>query len=391
VRTESATVLVAAFMIVPALMLAAPVSGKPSVAAGDTWTVMVYIDADNNLESFGVLNWHWLESVGSSDKVNFVVLLDTYSGPANLMYINKGSSTILEEWGEVNMADPMVMSHFMKEGKKLCPASNYAFISWDHGGGWRGLNWDDTSEEQTGESQYMDMCELGMALADARIDWNVFAFDQCLMAQPEVAYELAGYADYVVFSEETVYGQGFPYDMIAEDLVANPMMDAKQVSCMMVGDFAAYYSSLTWANDWTISAFDMTYMDDITAAVTELADSQMAVLSQYRSAFKNDLSRTQGYYYPYFVDLKGYAMNVMADPAIKDPAVKKAATDVVLALNGGMVLTINSKHNSDSYGMSIYFPSYKSSYLGFKPAYEKVPFAIDTNWLLWIQAFASNK
>jgi len=55
------------------------------------------------------------------------------------------------------------------------------------------------------------------------------------------------------------------------------------------------------------------------------------------------------------------------------------------------VLTINSKHNSDSHGMSIYFPSYKSSYLGFKPAYERVPFAIDTNWLLWIQAFASNK
>lgn len=70
---------------------------------------------------------------------------------------------------------------------------------------------------------------------------------------------------------------------------------------------------------------------------------------------------------------------------------KKAATDVVLALNGGIVLTINSKHNSDSHGMSIYFPSYKSSYLGFKPAYERVPFAIDTNWLLWIQAFASNK
>ena len=61
------------------------------------------------------------------------------------------------------------------------------------------------------------------------------------------------------------------------------------------------------------------------------------------------------------------------------------------ALDEGVLLSINSKHNSDSHGMSIYFPSYRSSYLGLKAAYENVPFATDSGWLLWLQSFASNK
>jgi hypothetical protein len=159
----------------------------------------------------------------------------------------------------------------------------------------------------------------------------------------------------------------------------------------MVTDFAAYYNSITWANDWTISAFDMDYMDDLTTAVTDLAYSSLNALSKYKSQFKNDLSNTLNYYYPYFVDLKGYAMNVAGDKAIQDEAVKAAAQDVVAAIDGGIVLTINSKHNDDSHGMSIYFPNYRSSYLGLKDAYSTVPFAIDTDWLLFLHAFASNK
>ncbi|OGS52801.1 MAG: hypothetical protein A3K75_05700 [Euryarchaeota archaeon RBG_13_61_15] len=382
------SIAVSLLIALPVLMMAAPVAGAP---ATDAWTVMVYIDADNNLESFGIMNWHQLESVGSSDKVNFVVLLDTYAGPASLMYVNEGDSKVLGDWGEVNMADPATMSAFIKAAKKAAPAENYAFISWDHGGGWRGMNWDDTSSEETGVSQYTDMAELRKAVVDAGVVFDVFAFDQCLMAQPEVAYQVRGYADYVVFSEETIYGQGFPYDAIAADLVADPGMDAEEFSTTILEDFAYYYDSITWANDWTISAFDMAYMNDVKTAVGDLASSSLAVLGTYKPQFKSALSQTQTYYYPYYADLKGYALNLLADPQIKDAKVKSAANAVVTALDDGVLLSINSKHNSDSHGMSIYFPSYRSSYLGLKAAYENVPFATDSGWLLWLQSFASNK
>ncbi len=380
---------IAALVLVPTLLLSAPVyAGPPSI---DTWTVMVYIDADNNLESYGWMNVEWLESVGSSELVNFVVLIDTYSGPATMLYIEQGSSTVLAQWGEVNMADPATMTAFMKAAKKAYPAQSYAFVTWDHGAGWRGLNWDDTSSEESGVPEYMDMSELRKAVADARIVWDVFAFDACLMAQPEVAYQMRDYAKYLVFSEETVYGEGFPYDAIARDLVDNPRMSARELAIMMVEDYAAYYGSLSWANDWTISAFDMEYMDDVAGAVSYLAEASLAVLDVYRSQFKNALSLTQEYYYPYYVDLMDYALNVYSNKQIKDASVKDAASVVISAVEDGVVLSINSDVNSDSHGLSIYFPSYKKSYLGLKAEYEQVPFAVDTGWLVWLQAFAGSK
>jgi len=384
-----AAVMATLLVAMPALLLSA--HWGAAAPPKDMWTVMVYIDADNNLEPFGEMNLQMLESVGSSDDVNFVVLMDTYSGPASLLYVKKGESKVLADLGEVNMGDPATMTEFIEDAKKAAPAERYCFISWDHGAGWRGLNWDDTSEEETGTAQYMDMAELRRAVEDAGLVFDVFAFDQCLMAQPEVAYQMVGYAQYLVFSEETIYGQGFPYDMIAEDLVEEPDMSALELSKTIVTDFAAYYDSITWANDWTISAFDMSAMGGLTSAVTHLASAQLNVLGTYKSQFKNDLTNSPSYYYPYYHDLRAYASNVYNDKAISDKAVKDAAGEVISAVDGGIVLSINSKHNQDSTGLSIYFPSYKSSYLGLKPAYQTVPFAVDTGWLLWLQAFCANK
>lgn len=386
---KAVTIVAALLVSVPAMLLSTH-SGA-AVPPGDMWTVMIYIDADNNLEPYGELNLQMLESVGSSDSVNFVVLIDTYSGPAYMLYVKQGSSEVLAEWGEVNMGNPATMTEFIKEAREAAPASKYCFVSWDHGGGWRGLNWDDTAEEETGEPQYIDMIELRAAVENAGLVFDVFAFDECLMAQPEVAYQLRGYASYLVFSEETIYGQGFPYDMIARDLVSDPTMSGRQLAETIVTDFAEYYESISWANDWTISAFDMSAMDDLKRAVTHLASAQLATLSTYKSQFKNDLVRSPSYYYPYYHDLWIYASNVYSDKAITDKAVKQGAAEVMAAVEKGVVLSLNSKHNRDSTGLSIYFPSYRSSYLGLKPGYQSVPFAIDTGWALWLQAFCSNK
>lgn len=387
-RRRTVAVAAAFLFVMPALLMTGTVSAGETK---DKWTVMVYLDADNNLQSFGEMNLHMLESVGSSADVNFVVLYDTLTRPAYLVYVNKGSAQVLGDWGEINMADPATMAKFIQEAAKAAPAERYAFDAWDHGGGWRGLCWDDTSEMQTGTPQFIDMKELRQGLVDGGVKFDLFAFDECLMAQPEVAYALDGYAKYAVFSEETIYGQGFPYDAIAKDLVAAPDMDGLALSKVIVNDFAAYYNSITWANDWTISAFDMAHMNELTTGISDLAASSLNVLGEYKSQFKNDLAGAQTYYYPYYADLKGYAMNVLNDKAIADPAVKAAADEVVKAVDAGVVLSVNSKHNMDSHGISIYFPSYRSSTLGLKGAYADVPFAVDSGWLLFLQSFASNK
>ncbi|MFX0091406.1 MAG: hypothetical protein ACFFBD_06550 [Candidatus Hodarchaeota archaeon] len=51
-----------------------------SVSSSATWTVMIYLDADCNLESAGIEDINEMETVGSSDKLNIIALVDRTSG-----------------------------------------------------------------------------------------------------------------------------------------------------------------------------------------------------------------------------------------------------------------------------------------------------------------------
>ena len=44
------------------------------------WTFMVYLDADNNLEKYGIKDLNEMEKIGSTDEVNVVVLFDRWNG-----------------------------------------------------------------------------------------------------------------------------------------------------------------------------------------------------------------------------------------------------------------------------------------------------------------------
>ncbi|UCE45093.1 MAG: hypothetical protein JSU93_06825 [Methanobacteriota archaeon] len=375
-----AAVIMLAVMAVPASLSA----GGP----GAQWTIMIYLDADNNLEEYGDLNLEWLESVGSDENVNFLVLMDTYSGVADLLYVNEGSSeSVGGEYGypyEADMADPEVLEEFIVNGCKDYPASNYALILWDHGGGWRGLCWDDTTSEETGESEFISMVELRDALLDAKeqtgIVLDVVGFDLCLMAMPEVAYQVRDCAKYVIFSEETVPGAGFPYDAIAEDITADPDMSAVELCEAIVVDYGIYYTEEPGWVDWTLSAFDMKYMDDVFRAVDDLGIELIASMQDYMNAIQKDVISAQKYYYPYNIDLKGFAMNLLADDAIDNPDLKDAAAEVIEAVEGGVFAMVNSKLNQDSYGLAIYIPTTNDGMHHIKETYLDIPFGQDTSW-----------
>lgn len=372
------------------------------MSAGETvkdWTVLIYLDGDNNLEYYADLNIGWIEEYGSDDNVNFVALVDTLTGPADLIYVTEGVGTSISvgaDYGfpkEVNMGDPAVLADFVANGIKDYPAEKYAVILWDHGGGWRGICWDDTSVLPDGTYDFLDMVELRTAFADAYAETGVVldavAFDACLMAMPEVAYQCRDYAKYLSFSEETVPGFGFPYMTIAEDLTGAPEMDAEEFVVMIAEDYGEYYSSISGYVDVTMSAMDMAYMDELTAAVDYLGKELLASLNSYMNVYQNDMIQADRYYYPYNVDLKGFAQNLVADPLIKDQGIKEAANDVVMAVNDAVVIAVNSIHNVDSTGIAIYFPSTNEGMHYIKPTYEGIPFAMETSWYDFCYAFSN--
>ncbi len=395
-----------AVMIVPVSMAA--------VDNGAKWTFAIYLDADNNLESYGLTDLAELEAVGSVDGVNIVVLMDTYTaitgthwyavdGPNEPHivldddgeYQNNCDCGIIAGGcpGELNMADPLVLEEFCEIVCSKYPAEKYALILWDHGGGWRGLCWDDTTFEVDEVDDCITMVELRDALVDAKdqtkVVFDVVGFDLCLMAMPEVAYQVRGCADFVVFSEETVPGAGFPYDAIAGHLVAEPTMDGGALASVIVQDYAAYYSSTSGYVDWTISAFNMTYMDAMKNAVADLGVALLAGLREYMNSIQRDLITAQEYYYPYNVDLKGFAMNLQADPIITDEAIKTAAKAVQEVVEAGVSDFVNGIHNYKSYGMAIYAPSTNDGMHSIKDTYVEVPFAVETGWYDFALAFSS--
>ena len=385
---------IAASAVMLAVVFSLPISAGDDVK---DWTILVYLDGDNNLEVYGDMNVGWLMTTGSNDNVNYVVLYDKLSGEADLLYVEQNRTvSVGANYGypkEVNMADPAVLEEFIEIGVNDFPAEKYCVILWDHGGGWRGICWDDTTFEETGVDDCITMVELRDAFAGAyettgRV-MDIVAFDACLMAMPEISYQVRDYASYVVFSEETVPGYGFPYDLFSAALNAEPTMDARAFSVCLVEKYAEFYSSIDGYIDWTMSAFDMAYMDGVTAAVDYLGQELLDSILYYMQAYQRDYIQADRYYYPYNTDLIGFAQNLIADTIIDDEGIKDAATQVVAAVDSAIVVSINGLHNVDSTGLAIYLPSTNDGMKSLKESYVDVPFALDTSWYEFCETFSN--
>ena len=69
------------------------------VMEGKEWTIMVYLDGDNNLDDAGVEDMEEMETVGSNDYFDIVVLFDRWHGPARLWHVMNGYSEEIENLG----------------------------------------------------------------------------------------------------------------------------------------------------------------------------------------------------------------------------------------------------------------------------------------------------
>ena len=130
------------------MLLAGPVSGAS--AATKPWTVMVYIDGDNNLEDYVVKDIETeLSALGSNANVNVVCIADRGPGYDNsrgdwqttkLYYCTQGmladAASAVADWGERNMGDKQTLIDFVSWAKTNYPATNYMLAFWDHGYMW---------------------------------------------------------------------------------------------------------------------------------------------------------------------------------------------------------------------------------------------------------------
>jgi hypothetical protein len=290
------------------------------------WTILVYMDADNDLEQYAFDDINSMELVGSTDRMNVIVLVDFWNG-AHAPYTGAKCYNITHDVNqsvigslelasplpsEPDMADWQTLQDFIVFGQTYAPADRYVLVVWDHGEGFYGVCLDDTS----GDAMGID--ELARALSGAVERLDIVAFDACMMAQLEVAYEVRNCADVLVFSEAGIPLTGFPYEDILASMNTTSPATGEQAADLIVNTYTWAYGpggrySSQHRTDLCLSAVHTSSLDAVVAALDDLASTLMQ--SWFLDTYFDDLclvrAATQSFDRPDFMDLGNFANNTV--------------------------------------------------------------------------------
>ncbi len=361
------------------------------------WTVLVFLNADNNLDQFGVKDVNEMEKIGSNDRLNIVVLLDREGGVAKKLYITKDNdennitSKVVEELGVYDMGNYKNLVDFVAWGVKNYPAKNYLVNIWNHGSGWnkkramtfKGISYDDQS------GNHITTPQLGQAMASIyqtigkKLD--ILSMDACLMQMAEVCYEVKDYVQFCVASEETEPGDGYTYDTFLGPLAKDPSMDALAVSKLTAQAYADHY--IQQGEACTQSSVDLDKMDAFMAKFDQLCAKLAELMSDKAvvTAIKKQVRPyTQAFYYRSNIDL-GHFLSLVQKNVKNEQVQALVAETIALYAAGQNPLIagncINGSSMKNATGLAIYFPSSNPG-----SDYGKIKFS-KTNWTLFLSKY----
>jgi hypothetical protein len=397
---------------------------KPQAGLAE-WTVLVYADADNDLEAPILDDLDEMERVGSVKGVNVVMQIDRWrplpgSPAANrddttngdwdqarryFVTRDDGSTKIhslqLQDLGEVDMSHPKELASFLAWGVKTFPAKRYALVMEDHGSGWRGGFVDDNAPPEPKPimmslAELKDGLESGLKQAGIpKLD--LFATDACLMAMLEIGDAIAPSVKYWVASEELQPGPGFEYSIALGALAKNPKMDGAALGKAFVDAMRIGYGKGSSGHDPTVTsaAFDMSKVPAVRAAVDALAkllaaDIESAKVPLGMSAEYVDLFG--GSSNPVSGPKDGFADLVQVAAVVRETSSKKevkaAAQAVIAAVDAARVDKFMGDDRPNGRGMSIWMPPPEVVSKGL-PLYRKTPFGQSSAWASMLQQYGN--
>lgn len=371
----------------------------------DEWTFMVYLDGDNNLERAAITDFLEMSSVGSSAEVNIVAQFDRtpngYYWENGVYYEDDNSfgdwTNTRRGWieqgdqpysnwgtsiGEVNMGDGDTLSDFIDWAISDYPADNYALVLWDHGGGWPGVCSDDSSG-----GDGLETSEVGDVLSNFDENFDFLGIDACLMGMVEFAYEVRDDASVFVASEELIPGSGWDYENLLRDLTEDADMDAEELGVIAVDHYEGYYSDPNDPNNYepstTLSAIDLTGMDELSEDLDQLTDTIMSEgtpcdlshLEDARSQSPTTPFGSCGFTpIPEYRDLGALLSRVANDSSISD-SIRDDAEDALDSYDD--LIIHNYSGNDTATGLSIHFQQLG---LDLDGSYNSLAFAHETQW-----------
>lgn len=262
------------------------------------------MDGDNNLSQAALADISEMEAVGSTDNLNIIVQLDLSGGATTKRYrIMKGSSGLISDLGELDMASPQTLTDFLIWAKDAYPADRTMLILWDHGNGWDQGDGPSSPKllntpgyiaysifnDNDNNSMFLSNHKVKNAIKDSGIKIDILGLDASIMGTIEALHEFRDLSDVIITSQEVGEEHGWDYTAILSKLTSSPNVDEEDLSRVIVNSYKAFFedqfypSNPVYEKRHTLSALRTKYISSIATEVDMLAQKFIALLENPES------------------------------------------------------------------------------------------------------------
>jgi hypothetical protein len=341
---------------------AAPPAALPA-APEAAWTVLIYMDGDNNLERWVTHDIDKeLAAVGSSADVQVVVLADRGPGYSTAdgdwtgtlaFNVTKGMratpAAAVADWGERDMGSPQTLSDFVTWARASYPSRHTALFFWDHGWGW----WPGYTMHDVTSNDTLDMDEIRRSLEAVR-GVDMIGMDTCLGQMIEVEATLRGFADAVAASEDSIGYTGVDYAQVLDRLEAAPDMGAAPLAKVAAASYRSGHDRWTLAS--SAVALDWRW-DRLTAQVNSLGWKLLDGLPRHRAEYAAARRHMATAYWgdPTSVDLYDAAYQLAR--RVSSPSIRGMCRNVMRSVRAAVLYEWSTRAEGRQHGMGIYWPS----------------------------------
>lgn len=399
-------------------------NSEPTQSNGKAhYTVMVYGTVGGQMDYILEDTWEKLKPLlTDSTNVRMVFLYKYgraadfsghYADPGDVVFFELNSQTDFNKLREKAVNNPNFLLYkpeslagFIDTCKALCPADNYIFLTYGHGGAFditndypdipvtKGILYD----EQVG-GRGMSMYELADGLAAADIDrFKCIFLHNCLLGNIENLTQMQPYADYFYACAHVLASDGTVIVEFIKALLNKSNSDFEQVSNQLFDAITPFYSNLNETEDEPLEQnLDMkiirsSYISTLNNSLNQLRERLIALYPTKKEEI--DLAADQIYRYdtgfPYLIDIETYAKHLAH--ATEDPTIEAISNDIHNTFENMFVRNLANNYADaylDNYTLSIVFGHnsfYNCSVHGHTVASSYAPSVFNnlTHWGDWL-------
>lgn len=385
-----------------------------SEKAIDKWTIMMYVCGADLESKSGLASGDFEEILkvsGQPNDVNIIIQTggasswdSTYgiTANANQRYHVENRRLVCDNSkvysSYKSMGQSSTFADFVTWGLSEYPAEKTGVVLWNHGGGMRGVCYDERSND---DSLLNAEVKSGMATAFANVGRSTsnklefIGYDACLMQAQDIAEFNSQYFNYMVASQESEAGYGWDYDNWVDDLYAKSSTETilKAICDSFIADNGGVNSR---NGDQTLSYLNLAYMPAYKTAFESFA-------SQLKTAFGSNVSKNDFYswmhnnvkyfggesdddeYFGMF-DVKDF-LNKIANHSNYSSSLNSARTAVLNALANLVTYSTVQKGAGNAYGLCcIYSKTSGNWLLGSNYGTSQTNF---TNWRSFVSTYGA--